>query len=59
MIEMTSPRGLSMTRRRTFTGLGRYPETLQAATAELNPEGTDYVLLPDHPALHPPLLSTL
>jgi hypothetical protein len=47
------------TRRRTFTGVGRYPETLQTATAELNPEGTDYVLLADSPAPHPPLLTTL
>jgi hypothetical protein len=46
-------------RRRIFTGVGRYPETLQTATAELNPEGTDYVLLPDSPAPPPPLLCTL
>jgi hypothetical protein len=46
-------------RRRIFTGVGRYPETLQTATAELNPEGTDYVLLPDSPAPPPPLLNTL
>jgi hypothetical protein len=47
------------TRRRTFTGVGRYPDTLQTASAELNPEGTDYVLLPDNPAPPPPLLATL
>src|SRR5204863_6078936 len=46
VIEMAMPRGLGGTRRRTFTGVGRYPDTLQSATAELNPEGTDYVLLP-------------
>jgi hypothetical protein len=71
VIEMTIPRGHSPlsphgkgaggegTRRRTFTGVGRYPETLQSVVAELNPEGTDYVLLPETPAPHPPLLSTL
>jgi hypothetical protein len=59
VIEMTVPRGLGVTRRRGFTGVGRYPDTLQAATAELNAEGTDYVLLPDSPPPHPPLLGTL
>ena len=71
VIEMTIPRSSSPlspsgrgaggegSRRRIFTGVGRYPETLQTATAELNPEGTDYVLLPDSPAPHSPLLSTL
>ena len=46
VIEIEIPRGVNMTRRRTFTGVGRYPETLQTATAELNPAGTDYVLQP-------------
>jgi AAA domain len=59
VIEMTIPRGLGKTRRRTFTGVGRYPGTLETATAELNPEGTDYLFLPDSPAPHSPLLSTL
>jgi hypothetical protein len=59
VIEMAIPRGLGMTRRRTFTGVGRYQGTLQTATAELNPEGTDYVLLEDSSRPHPPLLSTL
>jgi hypothetical protein len=59
VIEMAIPRGLGVTRRRLFTGVGRYPETLQTASAELNPEGTDYVLLADSPAPHPPLLTTL
>jgi hypothetical protein len=59
VIEMTIPRGLGTTRRRTLTGVGRYPETLQSATAELNLAGTDYLLLPDSPAPHPPLLTTL
>jgi hypothetical protein len=39
--------------------VGRSSSTLQTATAELNPEGTDYVLLPDSPLPHPPLLATL
>src|SRR5258708_2437143 len=51
--------GAEATRRRTFTGVGRYPGTLQTATAELNPEGTDYLLLPDSSPPHPPLLTTL
>jgi hypothetical protein len=59
VIEMTMPRGLGMTRRRHFTGVGRYPETLQSASAELNSEGTDYVLEPETPAPHPPILTTL
>jgi hypothetical protein len=59
VIEMTIPRGLGKTRRRTLTGVGRYPETLQPATAELNRAGTDYLLLPDSPAQHPPFLTTL
>lgn len=59
VIEMTIPRGLGLTRRRTFTGVGRYPETLQTATAELNPEGTDYVLLEGSTAAHPPVRATL
>jgi hypothetical protein len=68
VIKMETPRGLGLgdlgpgpTRRRTFTGVGRYPDTLQLAKAELNPEGTDYVLLPDSPAppSSPPLLDTI
>jgi hypothetical protein len=59
VIDMTMPRGPATTRRRTFTGVGRYPDTLQAASAELNPDGTDYVLLPDSPVPKPPLLGTL
>jgi len=59
VLEMDIPRGLGLTRRRTFTGVGRYPGRLQTATAELNPEGTDYVLLPDRPPPHAPLLVTL
>jgi hypothetical protein len=46
-------------RRRIFTGVGRYPGILQSASAELNPDGTDYTLSPETPAPHPPLLATL
>jgi hypothetical protein len=59
VIEMKIPRNEGPTRRRTITGVGRYPETLQKANAELNAAGTDYVLLPDTPAPHPPVLTTL
>lgn len=59
VIEMAIPRGLGMTRRRTFTGVGRYPETMQTATAELNLEGTDYVLQEANASAHAPLLPTL
>jgi hypothetical protein len=59
VLEMAIPRGQGATRRRTFTGVGRYEGTLQTATAELNPEGTDYALLADSPPPHPPLLTTL
>jgi hypothetical protein len=59
VIEMEIPRGLGVTRRRSFAGVGRYPDTLQAATAELNPEGTDYIMLSDTPVPHAPLLGTL
>ena len=57
VMQMEVPRGQGTTRRRTFTGVGRYPETLQSARAELNDEGTDYLLLPDSPAPPPPLLA--
>jgi hypothetical protein len=59
VIEMAVPGGLGVTRRRTFTGVGRYPDALQIVTAELNLEATDYILLPDSPASRPPLLDTL
>jgi hypothetical protein len=59
VVEMSIPRGVGPTRRRTFTGVGRYPDSLQSASAELNPEGTDYLLLPESPAPPPPLLHTL
>jgi len=59
VIEMAIPRGLGTTRRRTFTGVGRYPDTLASATAELNLEGTDYILQPDSLPPPPSLLATL
>ena len=69
VIEMSIPRHLSpraasvqpagepRTRRRIFTGTGRYPGTLEAVTAELNPEGTDYILV-DGNVVPPPTLLT-
>jgi len=41
--------GDRFTRRRHFHDVGRYPGTLQHVAAELNPEGTDYLLLADNP----------
>ncbi len=58
-LELVVPRGVGPTRRRTLTGVGRYPSTLQAARAELNVERTNYVLLAGSPAPPPPLLDTL
>src|SRR5262249_35118713 len=55
VIEMEIPRGDPLTRRRTFTGLGRYPETLQAAIAELTSDGPDSFPPPEAPAPPPPL----
>jgi hypothetical protein len=48
-------------RRRSFAGVGRYPGTLQHVAAELNAEGTDYLLLPDASAeaTLAPLLATV
>src|SRR5262245_48688255 len=70
VVEMTIPRGQAAsaqggpgqgppTRRRLFTAAGRFPGTLQTVTAELNAEGTDYMLLADSQPPHPPLLATL
>jgi AAA domain len=59
VIEMAIPRGLGPTRRRTFAGVGRYPGTLEAVSAELNAEGTDYRVLPGGSAPVPPLFATL
>jgi hypothetical protein len=49
LIDMQVPPGDRFTRRRHFYGIGRYPGTLPHVAAELNPEGTDYLLLPDGP----------
>jgi AAA domain-containing protein len=49
LIDMQIPPGDRFTRRRHFTGVGRYPGTLRHAAAELNAEGTDYVLLAHDP----------
>ena len=61
LIDMQVPPGDPFTRRRHFSGVGRYPGTLQHVAAELNPEGTDYLLLPDGPpeAFAPSALETL
>jgi hypothetical protein len=62
LFEMSIPRGCdpTTTRRRGFVVRGRYPDLLKSGTAELNAEGTDY-LLPEgegsEPA--PPLLPIL
>src|SRR5262249_18617513 len=53
---MHVPPGDRTTRRRHFHGVGRYPGMLQQAAAELSPDGTDYLLLPEdqpEPALAP------
>jgi hypothetical protein len=49
LIDMEAPPGDPFNRRRHFYGVGRYPGTLRYAAAELNPEGTEYHLLPDEP----------
>ena len=49
IIDMQVPSGDRFSRRRQFSGVGRYPGTLQHVAAELNPEGTDYLLLADEP----------
>jgi hypothetical protein len=59
VIEMAIPRGAAPTRRRTFSGVGRYPGTLGVVSAELNAEGTDYRLLSGGPPPGPPLFATL
>lgn len=59
VLEMDAPRGVGATRRRCFTGVGRYRELLQTATAELNAAGTDYELSAGSPPPQPPLLAIL
>jgi hypothetical protein len=49
LLDMQMPPGDRFSRRRHFDGVGRYPGTLQHVAAELNPEGTDYLLLADEP----------
>jgi AAA domain len=49
LIDMQVALGDRFTRRRHFYGVGRYPGTLQQVVAELNPEGTDYLLLTGDP----------
>jgi hypothetical protein len=44
LIDMRAPPGDRFGRLRHFTGVGRYPGTLQHVAAELNAEGTDYLL---------------
>jgi hypothetical protein len=44
---MSCPSADRTSRRRHFSGVGRYPGTLQHAAAELNSEGTDYLLVAD------------
>jgi hypothetical protein len=56
VIEMAIPRWQGPTRRRSFTGVGRYPGTLEAVSAELTAEGTDYLVLPSGTPPCPPLL---
>jgi hypothetical protein len=56
LIDMQVPAGDRFTHRRPFFGVGRYPGTLQHLAAELTPQGTDYLLLPDdspHPSPAP------
>jgi hypothetical protein len=61
LIDMQVPPGDRFSRRWDFYGVGRYPGTLHHVAAELTPEGTDYLLLPDDPpqAALPPALETL
>jgi hypothetical protein len=46
-IEMRHPGGDPLTRRRRFFSLSRLPETPRSLLMELNPEGTDYLPMPD------------
>ncbi len=47
LIDMRKPPGDPFTRRRRFQSTGRYPDIPQCIVAELNADGTDYVLLAD------------
>jgi hypothetical protein len=57
LIDMQIPPGDRFTRRRHFHGVGRYPGTPQHVAAELNAEGTDYLLVAE--AALAPALETL
>jgi hypothetical protein len=61
VLEIEVPRGpagrRALTRRRIFTGVGRYPDMLGRLEADLNAAGTDYLLIEDAPAPDPPLLA--
>jgi hypothetical protein len=46
LVDMQIPKGDPSTRHRTFTAVGRYPGVLPTVTADLNPEGTDYLVVP-------------
>ena len=61
VVKMQAPSADRFGRRRHFFGVGRYPGTLQHVAGELNPEGTDYVVLPEAPteATLSPSLETL
>jgi hypothetical protein len=61
LIDMQVPPGDRLTRRRHFFGVGRYPGTLQHVAADLNAEGTDYMVLPNAAAetASAPALETL
>jgi hypothetical protein len=45
LLDLQAPAGDRFSRLRHFTGVGRYPGTLQHVAAELNAEGTDYLLV--------------
>jgi hypothetical protein len=49
LIDIEVPHGDRFCRRRCFESIGRYPGALERVTAELNPEGTDYVLVAEEP----------
>ena len=46
VVDVKVPPGDRFTRRRIFEGVGRYPGALGRVVADLNAEGTDYVLCP-------------
>src|SRR6202030_4021287 len=48
-IDMRHPGGDPFTRRRRLQSFSRHAETPRQLLLELNPEGTEYVVLPDEP----------